>query len=136
MKNAMVFIVLIALLSPCFASEEEIPQAVEAARTWLAMVDTAAYAESWEEASEYFKDAVPRKTWEQQLKAVRGPLGELISRELKQSHYTTTLPGAPDNEYVVITFETSFENKKTAMETVTPMKEDDGSWRVSGYYIK
>jgi len=136
MKNAMVFIVLIALLSPCFASEEEIPQAVEAARTWLAMVDTAAYAESWEEASEYFKDAVPRKTWEQQLKAVRGPLGELISRELKQSHYTTTLPGAPDNEYVVITFETSFENKKTATETVTPMKEDDGSWRVSGYYIK
>ena len=136
MKNAIVFAVLFALVSACYASEEEVPQAVEAARTWLAMVDTAAYAESWEEASEYFKDAVPRKTWEQQLKAVRGPLGELISRELKQSHYTTTLPGAPDNEYVVITFETSFENKKTATETVTPMKEDDGSWRVSGYYIK
>jgi len=23
-----------------------------------------------------------------------------------------------------------------AVETVTPMKEKDGSWRVSGYYIK
>jgi hypothetical protein len=26
--------------------------------------------------------------------------------------------------------------KATAIETVTPMKEDDGTWRVAGYYIK
>jgi ribosomal protein S17E len=39
-------------------------------------------------------------------------------------------------EYVVIQFETSFENKKTAVETVTPMMDKDGIWRVSGYYIK
>ena len=39
-------------------------------------------------------------------------------------------------EYVVIQFETSFENKKAAVETVTPMMDKDGIWRVSGYYIK
>lgn len=48
----------------------------------------------------------------------------------------TSLPGAPDGEYVVIQFETSFEKKKSSLETVTPMKEKDGAWRVSGYYIK
>jgi hypothetical protein len=26
--------------------------------------------------------------------------------------------------------------KKTAIETVTPMQDKDGAWRVSGYYIK
>jgi hypothetical protein len=46
------------------------------------------------------------------------------------------LPGAPDGEYVVIQFETSFENKKSAIETVTPMIEINGGWRVSGYFIK
>jgi hypothetical protein len=37
---------------------------------------------------------------------------------------------------VVITFETAFENKASAVETVTPMLEKDGKWRVSGYFIK
>lgn len=26
--------------------------------------------------------------------------------------------------------------EKGAIETVTPMREQDGTWRVSGYYIK
>jgi hypothetical protein len=69
-------------------------------------------------------------------RAVRGPLGNAVSRNLLSRQYTTTLPGAPDGEYVVIQYETSFENKKVAVETVTPMKDADGHWRVSGYYIK
>jgi hypothetical protein len=60
----------------------------------------------------------------------------LISRKLKSKKYTTSLPGAPDGKYVVIQYETSFEHKKSAIETVTPMLDKDGKWRVSGYYIK
>jgi len=37
---------------------------------------------------------------------------------------------------VVIQFQTSYENKKSAVETVTPMVDPDGEWRVSGYYIR
>jgi len=37
---------------------------------------------------------------------------------------------------VVIQYDTQFENKKSAMETVTPHLEKDGSWKVSGYYIR
>jgi hypothetical protein len=48
----------------------------------------------------------------------------------------TSLHGAPDGEYLVIQFETSFSNKKSAIETVTSMLEKDGNWRVSGHYIK
>ncbi len=42
----------------------------------------------------------------------------------------------PDGEYVVVQLETSFANKKAAVETVTPMLEKDGRWRVSGYFIR
>ncbi|KPJ71393.1 hypothetical protein AMJ52_08655, partial [candidate division TA06 bacterium DG_78] len=63
-------------------------------------------------------------------------LGKLVSRTVKSAKYTTSLPGAPDGEYVVIQYEASFENKQSAIETVTPMKDTDGAWRVSGYYIK
>jgi len=32
--------------------------------------------------------------------------------------------------------DSSFEGKKEATETVTPMLDPDGIWRVSGYFIK
>ncbi|MGH7422575.1 MAG: DUF4019 domain-containing protein [Candidatus Methylomirabilales bacterium] len=46
------------------------------------------------------------------------------------------MPGAPDGHYVVIQYETSFEKKASAFETITPMREKDGKWRVAGYYIR
>ena len=59
-----------------------------------------------------------------------------MSRQVISTKYATSLPGAPDGEYVVIQFKTSFENKASAVETVTPMKDPDGEWRVGGYFIK
>ena len=110
--------------------------AIAAAEKWLRIVDKGKYSESWGKASEYFKQAVTQDQWEQAVQAVREPLGKLISRKVKSATYTTSLPGAPDGQYIVIQFNTSFENKKSGMETVTPMLDKDGVWRVSGYYIK
>jgi hypothetical protein len=110
--------------------------AVAAAEKWLEMIDNGQYIESWREAAVYFKNAIDQDKWEQTLQAVRKPLGNVVSRKVKSTTYETSLPGAPDGEYVVLQFETSFENKKTAVEMVTPMLEKDGTWRVAGYYIK
>jgi hypothetical protein len=48
----------------------------------------------------------------------------------------TSVPGAPDGQYVLIQFETVFEKKAQSIETITPMLDADRTWRVSGYYIK
>jgi Protein of unknown function (DUF4019) len=48
---------------------------------------------------------------------------------------TRSLPNAPAGEYVVIQYETQFEHKANAIETVTPLREKNGSWKVSGYFI-
>lgn len=60
----------------------------------------------------------------------------LRERSLKSATFTRKLPGAPDGEYVVIRFESRLENKASAIETVSPMREKHGSWKVSGYYIQ
>jgi hypothetical protein len=111
-------------------------EAMTTAEAWLALVDAGSYADSWKQASDYFKNAVKQPQWEKSLTAARKPLGKMVSRTLSSKTYMTSLPGAPDGEYVVIKFETSFQNKKSAVETITPMREKDGKWRVSGYYIK
>lgn len=77
-----------------------------------------------------------REQWNQSLEAVRKPLGRVIVRALESKTYTTALPGAPDGEYVVLQYKTSFDNKASAVETITPMLDRDGHWRVSGYYIR
>ncbi len=116
------------------------PAAEKAALTssdaWLALVDRGKYSESWDQAAEYFRNAVTKDQWVASLKGVRTPLGKVVVRKLKSKKYTKTLPGAPDGEYVVIQYETQFEKKKPAIETVTPMLDKDGQWRVSGYYIQ
>ncbi len=138
-KKIVCFVVIGLLLCTTTAmagrSDRE-KTAIAAAEKWLTIVDKGKYMESWKEASEYFKQALTQDQWEQALRSVRGPLGKLISRKVKSATYTSSLPGAPDGQYVVIQFNTSFENKKSGIETVTPMIDKDGKWRVSGYYIK
>ena len=118
------------------ASEKTEEVAGQRADAWLALVDQGKYDQSWEEAARLFKGAVTKEKWREAASAVRAPLGKLVSRKLKSRQYSKTLPGAPDGEYVVIQYDSSFENKKEAVETVTPMLDPDGVWRVSGYYIR
>ena len=66
----------------------------------------------------------------------RTPLGERISRRAASVIYKETLPGVPAGKYVVIQFDASFANKKVSVETVTMMLDNDGKWRLSGYYIR
>jgi hypothetical protein len=125
----------------CFGTKAEDRQAATKAATsaaaqWLGLVDDRKYNESWDAASSYLRNALPKEQFAQKLAAARNPLGKLVTRDLKSAQYATSLPGAPDGQYVVIRYASSLENKKSAIETVTPKLDGDGKWRVSGYYIK
>ena len=140
MKAPTVIIMTMGMLLCFWQGAKSHPEAekaaLEAAEDWLELVDTEKYEESWDEAASYFQGAVSTEQWLSSMQSVRNPLGQKLSRSLKSKQYHTSLPGAPDGEYVVIQFNTSFDHKLSAVETVTPMKDRDGKWRVSGYYIK
>jgi hypothetical protein len=110
--------------------------ATSAAQTWLAVIDNGDYVQSWQNASVFFQSAVTEEKWKSSLETFRKPLGNLLSRKVKSAEHMTELPGAPDGQYVVMQFETSFANKKSAIETVTFMLEKDGQWKFAGYFIK
>lgn len=109
--------------------------ATQAATAWLATVDAGKYDESWKQGAAAFRAAVTGPQWNDAMRTVRAPLGAVKSRKLIAAQYTRQLPGAPDGEYVVVQYLTEFATR-TALETVTPMREADGSWKVSGYYIQ
>lgn len=133
---AVCFLLALTFTGSVALADEKTDQGVAAAKTWLGLVDAKKYNESWAEAAPFFKESVSEDVWVKMVSSVRGPLGEVKSRELLAAQFATVLPGAPAGEYVVIQFKTAFQNKPAAVETVTPMKDDKGVWRVSGYYIK
>ncbi len=110
--------------------------AVRAAENWLPLIDDGSYLQSWQEAGRFFRSAVTAPSWTTAMESFRKPLGHLISRKLQSAQPVTSLPGAPDGEYVITQFDTSFANKKSAIETVTFVLEKDGSWKTAGYFIK
>jgi hypothetical protein len=139
MKFVLVILVAVFMFTTAPAraqNAEKMANAEAAALAWLAFTDVGDYSRSWDQAAGIFQASISKQNWENALQNARGPLGTLISRKIKYARYAESLPGAPDGEYVVIQYETEFENKRSAIETVTPRLEKDGSWKVSGYYIR
>jgi hypothetical protein len=108
---------------------------VAAAKAWVALVDGQRWDESWGAAGTLFKSQVPQPRWAGTVRPVREPLGTVVGRSVKTVSKTNSLPGAPDGEYEIVQFQTSFANKRDATETVILVHEASG-WKVDGYFIR
>jgi len=129
-------IVAVALATGVGAAEAPEDLAQAAAEAWLATADRGDAAATWEQAAKSFQAAVTKEQWQQALAGVRAPLGTVSSRKLLSRQFTDKLPGAPEGKYVVLQYETVFEHKTGVTETVVPMFDADGVWRVSGYFVR
>jgi hypothetical protein len=106
-----------------------------AAKEWLKIVDTGEYVESWQKSDAFLKSQLTQTESSAALAGVRTPLGQVRSRsELGAKEYSS-LPGVPDGEYLVIQFQTEFQNKTSATETLT-LSKSSGDWLPVGYFIK
>ncbi|NND57236.1 MAG: DUF4019 domain-containing protein [Xanthomonadales bacterium] len=117
------------------ADSASIETAKIAATEWLAIADEYKYQETWSQASSLLQAEVSQSDWVGNIKNMREPLGKLEKRELSSSEFHESLPGAPDGQYFIFTFDSSFENNEYATEVIAVMKEDDSKWRVVGYYF-
>lgn len=131
-------VVTLALCQPLFAqgSGEDKRQGLGAAETWLKLVDKGAFGLSWAGAGKVFKSSVSQGHWDNLAAAVRTPLGPVVRRKLSEHKFLTRLDGMPDGLYLMLRYQTEFEKKAAAVETLTLAKEDDGFFRVIGYFIK
>ena len=118
------------------AAPESTAAAQAVSKEWLKKLDAADYSGTWEAAASMFKSAVSVQAWQQASQSVRSPLGALRSRRDRSATFARSLPGVPDGQYVVVQFDTTFESKAKGIETVTLALDQDGTWRVAGYFIK
>jgi hypothetical protein len=121
--------IAVALMTAATPAEEE---ASAAGQKWLALLDDQKYEESWNQAGSMFRDEVKQDQWVAVLQRSREPMGPQISRTTARVDFVKTLRGAPDGDYAIIHFTTSFKNKSGVTERLTLVKED-GRWQVAAY---
>jgi Protein of unknown function (DUF4019) len=129
-------VVVSVLLSCSPAQDPNVKAATYAAQDWLAQVDSGRYGESWDNASALFQQKISRERWEDTMGGGRSAYGAVVSRQLKSATPDNNIPAAPGGKFVVIQFRTRFANSPTLIETITPMQEPNGQWRVAGYFVK
>ncbi|QNA87230.1 DUF4019 domain-containing protein [Massilia sp. Dwa41.01b] len=67
---------------------------------------------------------------------MRAPLGAVKSRKTVAAAYTRDAPGSPPGEFVIIRYTTDFATRAGVVETVVPMRQPDGSWKVATYRVQ
>ncbi len=127
--------VLILTVACTFGSEAE-TVATKSAQKWLSSVDAGKYAESWDAASQVFKNAITKPAWIEALGKVREQVGKFESRQQAAAQTVTDPPNAPPGEYVILQYTSDFANKREATETVVMSVDNDKQWRTSGYFVK
>lgn len=147
MKRVLVSVAILAVMAigpvgvqPAMAQQTAVEQqsiaaAQQAALTWLAMADKDDVAGTYRNASAFFKKQVSQQVWTQNLQAAHQQVGAAKNRQLATARYMTQMPNAPKGEYVLMLMQTAFEKHPSALETITMMRDPDGTWRLAGYYI-
>lgn len=102
---------------------------------WLALNDAGEHEHAWGAAAAYFRENIGQPQWLSAVANARTPLGGVSERALKSTNPVSSVPGAPDGEYVVFQYESQFEHRRDMVETITAMREPDGAWKVAGYFI-
>ena len=130
---AGVFCLLFAATPKVFASaEDQIDEALAASKTWVALIDAGQYDESYAFGCGAMHDKVPQDRWEEVLKALRIPWGPVVSRKQISHVYKPNGYEGTEGEFLIITYDTSFQKLSPATETVV-LKWEDGKWRGAGY---
>ena len=135
MRKLFLLISAFLLSSPlAFATAPDARAPLDAALSWLKTLDQGKAAESWKNTAQAFKEKVSQDQWQIAISGLRSKLGKLVSRDLLSENVVNSVPGAPKGKYDVIQFKCHYQKNAHVIETVTPMLEKDGTWRVSGYY--
>lgn len=110
-------------------------EAVGEAQAWVALLDKQQWNESWRTAGTTFKSQLTQDAWASTARSLHETVGPVVSRVEQSATRTTTLPGAPVGDYVVIQYQTTFGNKSGAIETIA-LTHEGSDWKVNGYFIR
>ncbi len=138
---AVVLLGTLAALAHAQSLPPDQRQALNAAERWLEAVDAQRYANAWAMGAATLKGSVERKAFNDGMRDLRKDYGRVVLRKVAKMAYVGSPPapedgGPKEGAQISILFDTKFVRNRTATEEVMMDLEQDGLWRVAGYYIR
>lgn len=137
LKAAVICACILGLISAtapaAFASaEDHVTDGLTISQSWIGQIDKGQYDESYAAASGEMHDKVPHDRWSLILKSLRAPWGSVVNRQQLRHIYKPNGFEGAEGEFLVITYNTSFQKLDAAKEVVV-LRWEDGKWRPAGY---
>lgn len=108
-------------------------EAQAAATAWLASFDNGDGADNWLQSASLFKERVTQDSWQKKVEDQRTQLGQLKKRTLKGMGFTQQMDNAPDGEYFVMRYLSTYSKKDNVVEILVPTRDRDGNWKIANY---
>lgn len=110
-------------------------ESLQAAQDFVNDLDKGQYGQSWGKGDALFQQTFTKEEWIKVLNETRKGLGKMKSRQLKDQRPAWDPNGLPKGAYMVVEYETSFENSPSSLELLTLRKGAGGKWRVLTYEV-
>jgi hypothetical protein len=136
LKFTVLLLFTVCCIAPAFAGNYDEKEVITAAEEFVALIDLGLFSESWDEGDHLLQIRTSRPDWISNLTLNHSLFGWVIERRPKLTSYRGSLPGLPDGDYVIVVFESFFEKKRSAIETVIMVLDEEGEWRSTGYTLK
>ena len=129
-------------MSACCAEKRNLPKNIDAkamdktARAWLEKLDKGYFQQCYDETAEILKNNLDTVQWLANMTSYRKPLGQAEKRKEVNMFYDNQPQNAEAGDYVTAQYASVFQQKNVIIESVVLKKNQDGSWQVSGYWLK
>ncbi len=124
---------LLVTAPPASASaENHIDEGLAVSQSWVGMIDSGDYDNSYNIASGEMHDKVKQDRWDIILKALRSPWGPLVNRQQLSHIYKPNGYEGTEGEFLIVTYQTAFKKMDVVSEIVV-LRWEDGKWRGAGY---
>ncbi len=111
-------------------SQDQQENLKQLASSWLNLIDTEHFAESWKQLGSKLQAKYNESTWATALRPLLSQTGKIRKRTFRSVSYSDA-----QGESVIVEFDSSFtKGAATNKETVT-MSLEQGQWRIAGYSI-
>lgn len=110
-------------------------ESAQVAKDYVEGLDKGEYEQSWTKADQLFQHTITQKEWVTALNENRKNLGKVKSRTLKDQRIAWNPHNLPKGAYMVVEYNTSFENTPNSGELLTLRHDPDGKWRVLTYQV-
>lgn len=110
-------------------------ETAQVSKDYVEGLDRGQYEESWAKGDQLFQHTISQQEWAKALNDSRKPLGKVLSRTLKDQRPAMNPHGLPRGAYMVVEYNTSFENAPASGELLTLRQGTDGKWRVLTYQV-